>query len=360
MTTLYKKDSKGKTRVLNIWVEGDQLIQTAGLLNGSLVENRKTCTPKNVGRANETTGEQQALLELESHITEKLKEDYFRTELEADTIQVILPMLAKGYAENAKKFSWERDPVHLQPKLDGMRALGVCGANASLTSRTGTPITTMPHIIEELRMLPEGIILDGELYSKEIGSFQDNMKAIKKYQKDLSEQVHFNVYDMVDHRSFKDRFIDVIALINQLNTKDLHGPIKLVRTIKATAFSQLTAFHAHNIQNGYEGTMIRWGNEPYKINGRSENLLKYKDFQDIALPILDVVPSEQRPEWGQPIFELNGKRFSSGMRYTHEQRKHWLSNKEEYIGQTAEIRFFEYTDDGLPRFPVVVGIRLDK
>ena len=29
-------------------------------------------------------------------------------------------------------------------------------------------------------------------------------------------------------------------------------------------------------------------------------------------------------------------------------------------GKTAEIRFFEYTDDGLPRFPVCVGIRLDK
>ena len=25
-----------------------------------------------------------------------------------------------------------------------------------------------------------------------------------------------------------------------------------------------------------------------------------------------------------------------------------------------KIRFFEYTDDGLPRFPVCVGFRLDK
>jgi hypothetical protein len=34
--------------------------------------------------------------------------------------------------------------------------------------------------------------------------------------------------------------------------------------------------------------------------------------------------------------------------------------KEEYIGQTAEVRFFEYTDGGIPRFPVCVGFRLDK
>ena len=29
-------------------------------------------------------------------------------------------------------------------------------------------------------------------------------------------------------------------------------------------------------------------------------------------------------------------------------------------GKMAEIRFFEYTDDGLPRFPVFYGVRLDK
>jgi hypothetical protein len=37
-----------------------------------------------------------------------------------------------------------------------------------------------------------------------------------------------------------------------------------------------------------------------------------------------------------------------------------LINKQDYLGKTAEIRFFEFTDDGLPRFPVMVGIRLDK
>ena len=31
-----------------------------------------------------------------------------------------------------------------------------------------------------------------------------------------------------------------------------------------------------------------------------------------------------------------------------------------HIGQTAEVRFFEYTDGGIPRFPVCVGFRLDK
>lgn len=355
MTTLFKRDSKGKIRVLNIFTEGADLVQTAGLLDGNLVTNRKTCKPKNIGKSNESTAEEQALSKMASKIAEKLKEDYFMTQHEAETVNVVLPMLAHSYDDHAKKIDWKHETVFVQPKLDGQRALGVTGPNASLTSRTGSPIDTMPHIIEALKKLPEGSILDGELYSMKIGSFQENMKAIKKYREGVSEQVGYNVYDIVSEHRFAVRSAMLHAALDKPNSV-----ISLVRTQVITSKSDLDHMHSENISQGYEGTMVRWGNVPYKVNGRSENLLKFKDFKDMALPIIDVIPSEQRPEWGQPVFELSGKRFSSGMRYSHDERKHWLTNKEDYIGKTAELRFFEFTDDGLPRFPVTVGIRLDK
>jgi hypothetical protein len=48
------------------------------------------------------------------------------------------------------------------------------------------------------------------------------------------------------------------------------------------------------------------------------------------------------------------------MKFSHEERELILTNKHEYIGQVAEIRFFEYSEEGIPRFPVCVGFRLDK
>jgi hypothetical protein len=48
------------------------------------------------------------------------------------------------------------------------------------------------------------------------------------------------------------------------------------------------------------------------------------------------------------------------MKFSHAEREEILINKENYIGKKAEIRFFEYTDGGIPRFPVCVGFRLDK
>ena len=355
MTSLYKKDSKSKFRILNIYTEGADLVQSAGLLDGNLVTNRKTCKPKNVGRSNESTAEDQALSEMQSKIAEKLKEDYFLTLEEAKNIEVLLPMLAKDYKDHGHKINWLTNNVFVQPKLDGMRALAVCGPNASLTSRTGSPIDTCEHILSDLRKLPEGFILDGELYAHG-KSFQDNMRLIKKYRPNETEQVKFHNYDMVGDDPFSDRLEVIIQLWDII----MCDHIILVNTLRITSEQELSVVHSQNIKEGFEGSIVRWGSESYKVNARSEHLLKYKDFKDMALPIIDIVPSDARPEWGQPIYELNGKRFSSGMKFSHDERKHWLMFKDHYIGKTAEIRFFEYTDSGLPRFPVCVGFRLDK
>lgn len=134
--------------------------------------------------------------------------------------------------------------------------------------------------------------------------------------------------------------------------------LKLVETFKIHNENELKLFHKQFISEGYEGSIIRTEGL-YKANGRSANLLKYKDFLDMDLVIEDIISSEQRPTWGQPMFSLRGKQFSAGMKYSHEARIDFLVNREEYIGKTAILRYFELSDDGIPRFPIMLGIRND-
>ena len=69
---------------------------------------------------------------------------------------------------------------------------------------------------------------------------------------------------------------------------------------------------------------------------------------------------EARPSQGKLICKFPGGQFTANLKFSHKVREDILKNKNQYIGKTAEVRFFEYTDDGLPRFPVCVGFRLDK
>lgn len=354
---LFKKDSKSKTRVWKTWTEGSKLFEEYGLLDGKRVLNSKESKPKNIGKSNETTGAEQAIFEMESKIKSKLDEGYFTTIEEATNNVVILPMLAKDFKKESKNIDWTN--AFEEPKYDGMRCLAIIkNNNVKLISRKGLEITTLPHINKALSIIKEDVILDGEIYSMELGGFQDQMKAVKKYREGITEKLNFNIYDIVSDDPFYARDHHIKLLFKVYNFNDT--PIKRVERYK-TSKEEFPKYHKLFIEQGFEGTMVRYGNEGYKMDSRSKYLLKYKDFIDITATVIDVIPSDARPTQGIVVCRLeNGGEFKATPKMSHEDREELLTNKDNYIGQTAEIRFFEYTDDGLPRFPVCVGFRLDK
>ena len=360
MKILYKKDSKNKLRILKIYTQHASLIQESGLADGKLTTSIKVCKGKNIGKSNETTPEYQAKSEMKSKITEKLKTDYFETEKEAMSTQVLLPMLAKNYEKEFQKIDWEKGEVYTQPKLDGMRCFAIVkNGKVDLRSRENTDIleqhgNSMKHLILPLSKLPNGIY-DGELYAHEY-TFQENMELIKKYRAGESENVKLHCYDFVSDDTYRIRWETIEKAAKKC------AVIELVETTRIFSFNAMKVKHNHYISEGYEGTIIRHGTKGYELNHRSSNLLKFKDFMDIVGTIIDIIPMQNRPK--QAVIVCTSKdasgQFKANLKFSHKVREEILRNKENYIGKHAEIRFFEYTDEGLPRFPVCVGFRLDK
>ena len=347
---IYKKDSSGKIRYLSISTEGNMVVQESGVVGtNSPVYNRSACEAKNVGKSNSTTPAEQAILEATSKITEKMRLGYFTSIAEAQEKggkDFLLPMLAKDFKKEIKKVIY---PCYVQPKLDGMRSLGT--EDDGFMSRTGKTIDTLGHIV--LADLEEHI-LDGELYAHGI-SFQENMKLIKKYRPHLTEQVKYHVYDIVMNAPFSERLNALRELVAKVNNAN----IELVPTYEVRNELDVAYYHSQFVSQGYEGTMVRHSQEGYAVNKRSSQLLKYKDFLDEVYEVFDVVPSESRPEQGVVVCAkpngMGATLFNCGMKFSHAEREEILANKQNYIGKMANIRFFEYTDSGLPRFPVCYG-----
>lgn len=356
--TIYKKDSKGNIRFLKISTEGLTLFQESGIVGtDNPILHSKVCKAKNIGKGNETTPEEQSVLEAVAIVKDKLTKGYSLSIEETNTVDIILPQLAKDYFKEKHKINFSKDVVVCQAKLDGMRALAFVKSTGEveLISRAGKRIENMMHIEKELSTLGIDIILDGELYVHG-ESFQTNMSYVKKYYPVKSERILFNVYDVVD----KDNsYLERTEFLKTLNLKS----VQRLPYFRVFNEEEITEFYRQFIREGYEGLMVKVSNLGYKSNARISELLKYKQFIDIQLPILDVIPADQRPDWGTPIYYWDGAKdniLKSGTKMTHEQRKDLLENKQDYVGKYAEIRFFEYSDEGVPRFPVTVGIRLDK
>jgi len=118
---IFKRGVDGKIRQWNYVVEPNtgRWKVLSGIMGGTPTESTwKQAKPKNIGKANQTTAHQQAMLEGNAKREEKLRAEYRANVADIDNVPRG-PMLADTYAGNLDftKGVW------CQPKLDGIRAL---------------------------------------------------------------------------------------------------------------------------------------------------------------------------------------------------------------------------------------------
>jgi ATP-dependent DNA ligase len=297
---------------------------------------------KNVGKSNETTELDQAISEINSLYSKKLDEGY-REETKVE--EIFLPMLAQKFT-NKVKF-----PAYIQPKLDGQRMF--LKPDGTFWTRKGKQV--LPEVTKHIKADNSSLILDGELMLPLGYTFQETISAIKKYG-DLSNQLVFHIFDCYDpvrpQLSFQERFDTVFSILNT------EGCVT-VPSYLCYALEQFKEKAAEFIAQGYEGAMYRTSSGLYKVNHRSADLLKYKEFQDDEFVITNVVCGVGR-EQDCAIFVCvteEGNTFGVRPKGTIESRKEMYANKDSYIGKLYTVKYQELTDGGLPRFPVGIGVR---
>ena len=330
-------------------------------MGGKITTSKPTvCESKNVGRANETTPEDQALAEAKSKWQKKLDSGYYEDINQIDIEKFVSPMLAKKYDD---EFDASMFPVYSERKYDGQR----CIANRnSLTSRNGKPILSVPHILEKLKPFFDkhpNAILDGELYTH---SFCDDFNSIisltkktKPSKNDLIESAKFIQYHVYDYISMKnDNFSKRYnSLQNELAECD-NKVICVVEAVLCKNHDELNNEFNKYMELGYEGQMIRL-DKPYEQK-RSKFLLKRKEFDDTEYEIIDIFEGEggRTGTAGYATIKLaDGRTCKSNIKGNHEWLTELLENAKEVKGQMATVRHFKLTPDGIPRFPYIVAIR---
>jgi DNA ligase-1 len=337
--TLYKLDSKGKTRVWYARPIEDELHTTHGLEGGNLITDVTKCTAKNAGRANYLSPEDQAIKECAALYEKKLNRDGY-TETKGETLSYIQPMLARDYSKVSHQLDWAK-PTCGSTKLDGVRAIWIKGKG--FQSRKGT-FYKVPHLEEALKDIYQ--MLDGELYIH--GQPLNRIVAAVKKPNELTPEIEFRVFDIIDDGIYSNRFVK--AQIAVALTK--HPKVCLVKqTFIHNHDEMLTQFQQH-VANGYEGIMIRQDGA-YKQGQRSESLYKYKEFLEDEF----IIKGVKADKCNQAIMECEG--FDVRMKGTDGEREFQLQNPEYFIGKQVTVRYFTMTEYGKPQFPIGITIRDD-
>jgi len=367
LSPIYKRTSTGKVQSWLVEVEGNKYRTVAGQLDGKKVTSEWTvCKGKNPGKKNATTDEEQALKEALAKRRLKLEGEYRKTVDEIDNRDFYEPLLAKDYKEYTDRVVFS-DGIWSQPKLDGVRCII---RKDGMFSRNGKPFVAAPHIFasfKEIFEIEPDLEFDGELYNHTLKADFDTLISLIKQSKptadDLKkseEKVQYWIYDVrLKDLNFEERNEKIKGYFKVNKPFYLHRYIKYVDTAKIKNQETLDLHYAAYLEDGFEGQMVRLKGEGYEFK-RSVNLLKRKEFLDEDFLILDIKEGEGNRSGmaGRMCFEREGKPFDANMRGGVEQYKDWLVNKADYINKKkATVRYQNLTPDGIPRFPVVVGVR---
>ena len=280
---------------------------------------------------------------------------------------IIKPMLAKQESKLTNRKILDKEWL-CSRKIDGVRALFYWdGQEVHTASRGGEnydPATT--HIREKeslIKFFKENptIILDGELYKH--GKTLQQISGAARMEKNAydCDWLQYWVYDCYDTANpditAKDRQIFLANNfpypVNSEFNEVIEAEIIIVDQHKVSGEENIWKLHDQYVSEGFEGCVIRDPNRPYKPNGRTNDMLKFKNYKSEDFKVIDYQLGSRGSEDMCFICELeDGRTFKAMPCGTREDKEEYIANFEsKYKGHLLECTYFNLSDDGIPTQP---------
>lgn len=279
-------------------------------------------------------------------------------------------MLANKYFDRVDKVKGE---FIVTTKLDGGRSVIIKdNGKIKVFTRQGQPIEDLVEIEEEVKLLPDNMVYDGELLLKNDKGLKSKdlyRATMKETRKDgIKKNLIFNCFDMLPLEDFQngickkpciDRKFELHEIMEDLKLEHIiEVPILYIGKDKDVVLELLEKAR----KNDEEGVVVNISNAPYKCT-RSNDLLKVKVMQSADLKIIGFEKGDGKfsNTLGKIIVNYKGYEVGCGSGFTDEDREYIWNNQDKLLGRTAEVQYFEETKNqngGMSiRFPVFKSIR---
>lgn len=316
-------------------------------------------------------------IEVEKHPNEYSLEELSGLFGEVATNQygVIKPMLAKQESKLTNRKILDKEWL-CSRKLDGVRSLFYWdGKEIHAASRGGEMYDYSTTHLRENNLLIEffkenpTIILDGELYRH--GKTLQQVSGAARMEKNAydCDWLQYWIYDMYDtanpDMTAEERLnflgsIDWMPVYDSPSDED-DRDIRLLNHIPVSGEENIWKLHDQYVAEGFEGCVIRNPDKPYKPNGRSNDMIKFKNYQSEDFKVIGYELGLRGSEDMCFICELeDGRTFKAMPVGDRAIKEEYVDNFEtKYKDHLAEVTYFNYSDDGVPTQPKFRTWRFD-
>lgn len=284
-------------------------------------------------------------------------------------------MLANKYFDNPAIV--EGREFVLTTKIDGGRIVAIKkNGEVKFYTRQGQEYEGLVDLEVEMKAyMPDNIALDGEITLLDKGklSSKEQYKETMKITRREGEKhgVKMLVFDVLPLDVFENQTrSEVYKSRRQFLESVLSGHkfefFRLLPVLyQGTDTLEITKWLNSSIAQGEEGIMINLADAPYEFR-RTNSLLKVKKMQDVDLELIGFEEGTNRHtgRLGAILCEYKGNIVKCGSGFSDELRVEIWAHREDWLGRTVVIQYFEETtnDKGGTslRFPVYLDYRTDK
>ena len=311
---------------------------------GAVTSNSEIVSENNSGRSLAD----QAVLMLKARAKRKAQRGYKATFEEALNSKhqtfddgILAPMLAQRLEKSRHKNGVHHSvKMFEQPKLDGHRCQIVKTTDGEMkaTSRLGTPITTIDHLLEKLKpSMPDDLPIDGELYVHG-WKVQHVASAVKRLQED-TQKVTFQAYDVYDmDQSFGLRFDTLMGIMRPAHLSDNRLNVVFTGQIYGIddAWERFQAYRAL----GYEGAMLFITHDRYFMKQVAKEIWHLNDKQLTRFPgtLTEYLERDDKPKTEETILLLKMRQAELSHKLLQAKKEERPHLEKEFFALAEKIR----------------------
>ena len=290
---------------------------------------------------------------------------------------VIKPMLAKQSEKVTNTKIFEKTWLASR-KLDGVRCLLYYkDGEIHTASRGGEHYDySTEHIRTDNRLLKffeehPDVILDGELF-KRFKSLQQISGAARMEKNAVDcDWLEYWIYDCyiasdtemlaIDRYMFLRKNLTTIQLYSDVDCDNEHDSIRLLEQFSIEGWVSMELEHDRYVSEGFEGVVIRNPERPYKPGGRTNDMIKIKEYKSSEFLVTGYELGLRGSEDMTFICETeDGIVFKAMPVGDRAVKAEYVENFEEkYEGHMAECTYFNLSDEGVPTQPKLRVFRFD-
>ena len=253
----------------------------------------------------------------------------------------------------SRKIDGVRNLFRYNPETEEIISISRGGGNYNVAT---THLRNNETLLNFFKENPD-IILDGELYHHGWSLQEISGTCRLKTWEDRCEHIEYWIYDIADDTKTAQERVEFLETLEEVFENE--SKFTILEHYELTGWEEVKRYHDKFVKEGFEGLVARKPDKKYQFGKRNSDWIKLKCYLDAEFEITGISDGLRPEDMCFTLITDDRKPFKAKPIGDRWLKDYYLNNWESFVGKKATVKFFAWSNEGIPTQPVFKSIRED-